>query len=136
MRSGWEKGPAGGLPLTGEGLDALVELYAAEGVVGGYTLKEGLPVISLKVERRKGGVQLSCTPVLRGVQGLDYAYLLGESTLWRMQREECRRVLPVLDTFGGTQFVLYQRRLPPPFAAMCCRNWATGSTSWTPTGCC
>lgn len=53
------------------------------------------------MERRKGGVQLSCTPVLRGVQGLDYAYLLGESTLWRMQREECRRVLPVLDTFGG-----------------------------------
>ena len=101
MRSGWEKGPAGGLPLTGEGLDALVELYAAEGVVGGYTLKEGLPVISLKVERRKGGVQLSCTPALSGVQGLDYAYLLGESTLWRMQREECRRVLPVLDTFGG-----------------------------------
>ena len=108
MRSGWEKGPAGGLPLTGEGLDALVELYAAEGVVGGYTLKEGLPVISLKVERRKGGVQLSCTPALRGVQGLDYAYLLGESTLWRMQREECRRVLPVLDTFGA-QLVLYQR---------------------------
>ena len=101
VRSGWEKGPAGGLPLTGEGLDALVELYAAEGVVGGYTLKEGLPVISLKVERRKGGVQLSCTPALSGVQGLDYAYLLGETTLWRMQREECRRVLPVLDTFGG-----------------------------------
>ena len=101
VRSGWEKGPAGGLPLTGEGLDALVELYAAEGVVGGYTLKEGLPVISLKVERRKGGVQLSCTPALSGVQGLDYAYLLGESTLWRMQREECRRVLPVLETFGG-----------------------------------
>ena len=101
VRSAWDKGPAGGLPLTGEGLDALVELYAAEGVVGGYTLKEGLPVISLKVERRKGGVQLSCTPVLSGVQGLDYAYLLGETTLWRMQREECRRVLPVLDTFGG-----------------------------------
>ena len=93
VRSGWEKGPAGGLPLTGEGLDDLVELYAAEGVVGGYTLKEGLPVISLKVERRKGGVQLSCTPALSGVQGLDYAYLLGETTLWRMQREECRRVL-------------------------------------------
>ena len=101
VRSAWEKGPAGGLPLTGEGLDALVELYAAEGVVGGYTLKEGLPVISLKVERRKGGVQLSCTPALSGVQGLDYAYLLGETTLWRMQREECRRVLPVLETFGG-----------------------------------
>ena len=101
VRSAWDKGPAGGLPLTGEGLDALVELYAAEGVVGGYTLKEGLPVISLKVERRKGGVQLSCTPVLSGVKGLDYAYLLGETTLWRMQREECRRVLPVLDTFGG-----------------------------------
>ncbi len=33
MRSAWQKGPAGGLPLTGEGLDALVELYAAEGVV-------------------------------------------------------------------------------------------------------
>ena len=47
------------------------------------------------------GQQLSCTPALSGVQGLDYAYLLGESTLWRMQREECRRVLPVLDTVGG-----------------------------------
>ena len=35
--------------------------------MGGYTLKEGLPVISLKVERRKGGVQLSCTPALSGV---------------------------------------------------------------------
>ncbi len=34
VRSGWEKGPAGGLPLTGEGLDALVELYAAEPVSG------------------------------------------------------------------------------------------------------
>ena len=71
VRSFWENVLAGCLPLTGEGLDALVELYAAEGVVGGYTLKEGLPVISLKVERRKGGVQLSCTPALSGVQGLD-----------------------------------------------------------------
>ncbi len=135
VRSGWEKGPAGGLPLTGEGLDALVELYAAEGVVGGYTLKEGLPVISLKVERRKGGVQLSCTPALSGVQGLDYAYLLGETTLWRMQREECRRVLPVLDTFGGRS-LFFTSADAAAFAAMCCRNWATGSTSWTRTGCC
>lgn len=134
-RSAWEKGPAGGLPLTGEGLDALVELYAAEGVVGGYTLKEGLPVISLKVERRKGGVQLSCTPVLSGVQGLDYAYLLGETTLWRMQREECRRVLPVLDTLAGAVCSL-PARTPPLFAAMRAAGAATGSTSWTPTGCC
>ena len=135
MRSGWEKGPAGGLPLTGEGLDALVELYAAEGVVGGYTLKEGLPVISLKVERRKGGVQLSCTPALSGVQGLDYAYLLGESTLWRMQREECRRVLPVLDTFGGRS-LFFTSADAAAFCSYVLPEWATGSTSWTPTGCC
>ena len=99
-RSRWDKGPAGGLALTGDGLDALVELYAAEGIVGGYTFKEGMPVLSLKVERRKGGVQLSCTPALYGVSGLDYVYLLGENTLWRMRPEECRGLLPVLDTFA------------------------------------
>ena len=48
--------PAGGLPLTGEIFDALVQLYAPTGTLGGYALQEGLPVITMTVQRRRGGV--------------------------------------------------------------------------------
>lgn len=44
--------PAGGLPLTGEIFDALVQLYAPTGTLGGYALQEGLPVITMTVQRR------------------------------------------------------------------------------------
>ena len=47
--------PAGGLPLTGEIFDALVQLYAPTGTLGGYALQEGLPVITMTVQRRRGG---------------------------------------------------------------------------------
>ena len=47
--------PAGGLPLTGEIFDALVQLYAPIGTLGGYALQEGLPVITMTVQRRRGG---------------------------------------------------------------------------------
>ncbi len=114
-----------------------VELfYAAEGVVGGYTLKEGLPVISLKVERRKGGVQLSCTPGAQRGAGAGLCLSAGRNH-------------PLADAAGGmppgaagagdlwrAQLVLYQRGCRRLLQLMCCRSWATGSTSWTPTGCC
>ena len=101
LRQVRSKGPAGGIALTGEGLDALVELYAPTGELGGYTLKEGVPTLTLNVQRRKGGVQIAGSPSLRRVNGLDYAYLFGEETIWRMKREQCGRQLPALQTLGG-----------------------------------
>lgn len=54
--------PAGGQPLTGEIFDALVQLYAPTGTLGGYALQEGLPVITMTVQRRRGGVQIDTLP--------------------------------------------------------------------------
>ena len=99
---GAEQGPAGGMILTGENFDALVQMYAHTGFLGGYELREGLPVITMTVERRRSGVQVEGEPALSAVQGLDYDYLFSEDTLWRLQQ------------------------MPPPFAAMCCRSWAAG----------
>ena len=90
---GAEQGPAGGTILTGEIFDALVQQYEHTGLLGGYELREGLPTITLTVERRRGGVQVEGSPALASVQGLDYDYLFSETTLWRMQRPGCTRLL-------------------------------------------
>ena len=78
---GAEQGPAGGTILTGEIFDALVQQYEHTGLLGGYELREGLPTITLTVERRRGGVQVEGSPALASVQGLDYDYLFSETTL-------------------------------------------------------
>ena len=96
-----EKGPAGGLPLTGEIFDALVRMYAPSGMLGGYRLKEGLPAITMTVERRRGGVQVAAQPSLCAVHGLDDDYLFSEDTLWRLQRAACARILPALQALCG-----------------------------------
>ena len=96
-----EKGPAGGLPLTGEIFDALVELYAHTGFLGGYELREGMPTITMSVERRRGGVGIETEPALSAVHGLDYDYLFGADTLWRLQRTACTRILPALQALCG-----------------------------------
>ena len=98
---GAEQGPAGGTILTGEIFDALVQQYEHTGLLGGYELREGLPTITLTVERRRGGVQVQGSPALASVQGLDYDYLFSETTLWRMQRPGCTRLLPALQALGG-----------------------------------
>ena len=98
---GAEQGPAGGTILTGEIFDALVQQYEHTGLLGGYELREGLPTITLTVERRRGGVQVEGSPALASVQGLDYDYLFSETTLWRMQRPGCTRLLPALQALGG-----------------------------------
>lgn len=69
--------------------------------MGGYELREGLPVITMTVERRRGGVQVEGEPALSAVQGLDYDYLFSEDTLWRLQRPGCTRILPALQALGG-----------------------------------
>ena len=98
---GAEQGPAGGMILTGEIFDDLVQLYEHSGFLGGYELREGLPVITMTVERRRGGVQVEGEPALSAVQGLDYDYLFSEDTLWRLQRPGCTRILPALQALGG-----------------------------------
>ncbi len=96
-----EKGPAGGLPLTGETFDAFVQLYAPTGMLGGYQLKEGLPAITMTVERRRGGVQVEVQPALSVVRGLDEDYLFSSDTLWRLPQNDCARVLPALQSLCG-----------------------------------
>ena len=98
---GAERGPAGGMGLTGEIFDALVQMYEYTGFLGGYELREGLPTVTLTVERRRGGVQVEGDPALCSVQGLDYDYLFTEDTLWRLQRPGCERVLPALQALSG-----------------------------------
>ena len=98
---GAERGPAGGMGLTGEIFDALVQMYEHTGFLGGYELREGLPTVTIAVERRRGGVQVEGDPALCSVQGLDYDYLFTEDTLWRLQRPGCERVLPALQALGG-----------------------------------
>ena len=93
--------PAGGLPLTGEIFDALVQLYAPTGTLGGYALQEGLPVITMTVQRRRGGVQIDTLPALNAVHGLDYDYLYSADTLWRLQRASSARILPALQALCG-----------------------------------
>ena len=56
--------PAGGVFLSGEAMDSLVELYAPEGVVGGYTLAMGMPPLTLTAAPQRGGVQVGICPVL------------------------------------------------------------------------
>ncbi len=98
---GAERGPAGGMGLTGEIFDALVQMYEHTGFLGGYELREGLPTVTIAVERRRGGVQVEGDPALCSVQGLDYDYLFTEDTLWRLQRPGCERILPALQALSG-----------------------------------
>ena len=96
-----EKGPAGGLPLTGEIFDALAQLYLPSGDLGGYALKEGLPALTMTVARKRGGVQVEGHPALGAVHGLDYDYLFSEDTIWRLRRAECARLLPAVQALCG-----------------------------------
>lgn len=59
---------AGGMALSGEGLDELVHLYEPTGQVGGYALKMGLPALTMQVEKRPGRRAGQCN-ALAGVCG-------------------------------------------------------------------
>ena len=80
-------GPAGGIPLNGEIFDGLVALYAPTGNLGGYTLKTGIPALTMRVEKRRGGVEVSVTPALGWKTGLDNDYLYSEDTIWQLDRK-------------------------------------------------
>ena len=94
-------GPAGSVPLSGELLDELVALYEPRGEVGGYALRKGLPALTLRVEKKRGGVHIVVEPSLHTLQGLDYSYLYNEDTLWQLERAEAARLLPALNALCG-----------------------------------
>ena len=94
-------GPAGSVPLSGELLDELVALYEPRGEVGGYALRKGLPALTLRVEKKRGGVHIVVEPSLYTLQGLDYSYLYNEDTIWKLERAEAARLLPALNALCG-----------------------------------
>ena len=95
-------GPAGSVPLSGELLDELVVLYEPRGEVGGYSLRKGLPALTLRVEKKRGGVHIVVEPSLHTLQGLDYSYLYNEDTIWQLERAEAARLLPALNALCGS----------------------------------
>ena len=95
-------GPAGCVPLSGELLDELVALYEPRGEVGGYELRKGLPPLTLKVEKKRGGVHIVVEPSLHTLQGLDYSYLYNEDTIWKLERADAARLLPALNALCGS----------------------------------
>ena len=95
-------GPAGSVPLSGELLDELVALYEPRGEVGGYALRKGLPALTLRVEKKRGGVHIVVEPSLHTLQGLDYSYLYNEDTIWKLERAEAARLLPALNALCGS----------------------------------
>lgn len=99
---GIANGPAGSVPLSGELLDELVILYEPRGEVGGYALRKGLPALTLRVEKKRGGVHIVVEPSLYTLQGLDYSYLYNEDTIWKLERAEAARLLPALNALCGS----------------------------------
>ena len=95
-------GPAGSVPLSGELLDELVVLYEPRGEVGGYALRKGLPALTLRVEKKRGGVHIVVEPSLYTLQGLDYSYFYNEDTIWKLERAEAARLLPALNALCGS----------------------------------
>ena len=96
-----ESGPAGGMVLTGELLDTLVAQSMDRRELGGYLLKDGIPSLTMRVERRKGGVEIAVEPMLDRVSGLEHDYLVGPDTIWRLDRAETARMLPAYRALSG-----------------------------------
>lgn len=52
------------------------------------------PLLTIQVERRRGGVQINVRPSLGSIKGLDFDYLYSEDTIWRLDRAATARMLP------------------------------------------
>ena len=94
--------PAGSEALTGELFDQLVALYEKTGQVGGYLLKKGLPNLTMKAEKRRGGVHILVEPALNAYSGFGFDYLYNADTLWQVEHAEAARLLPALQALCGT----------------------------------
>ena len=88
-------GKARGLP------GAYVALFKKIEELGGYTRKTGSPALTMRVEKRRGGVEVSVTPALGWKTGLDNDYLYSEDTIWQLDRAESARMRPALEALCG-----------------------------------
>ena len=97
--------PAGGITLTGETFDALVEMFRPEGVLGGYRLEEGMPHLRAQVKKKKGGVLVSTPYALKSFESLNYGYLfsLEAHSLWQLERRSYQRVACALEMLCGKE---------------------------------
>ena len=100
--SGMSGAPAGSELLSGELFDELVAMYEPTGQVGGYQLKKGLPALSLKAEKRRGGVHIQVEPRLHVYSGFQFDYLYSADTLWQVKHAEAERLVPALQELCGS----------------------------------
>lgn len=100
---------AGSILLAGEVLDALFELYYADGQLSGYFLKKGAPELTLGVEKARGGVRLTITPRVVWFESVACMYLFGEDDIWQMDKAEFDRLSPALELLGG-QSLFFTRK--------------------------
>lgn len=56
--------------------------------------ERGLPALTLRVEKKRGGVHIVVEPSLYTLQGLDYSYLYNEDTIWKLERAEAAVCCP------------------------------------------
>ena len=87
--------------ITGAMLDDLVDHCAGTGNVGGYELKNGLPKLTLTVEKRKPGVQIGIKPSLNTYCGVRYDYAYNDSKLYCMEHDAYAKLFPVIDCLDG-----------------------------------
>lgn len=55
----------------------------------------------MRVEKARGGVEVSVTPALGWKTGLDNDYLYSEDTIWQLDRAESARMRPALEALCG-----------------------------------
>lgn len=132
---GAEQGPAGGTILTGEIFDAFVQQYEHTGLLGGYELREGLPTITLTVERRRGACRWRAArrlPACRALTTITCSARRPSGGCSGPAAPVCCLHCRHWAAKACSSPVL----TPRPSAAMCCRSWATSSTLWTRNACC
>ena len=100
--SGMSGAPAGSELLSGELFDELVAMYEPTGQVGGYQLKKGLPALTLKAEKRRGGVHIQVEPALHIYSGFQFDYFYSADTLWQVKHAEAERLVPALQELCGS----------------------------------
>ena len=100
--SGMSGAPAGSELLSGELFDELVAMYEPTGQVGGYQLKKGLPALTMKAEKRRGGVHIQVEPALHVYSGFGFDYLYNVDTLWQAKHAEAERMMPALHELCGS----------------------------------
>lgn len=99
----------GNLPLAPETAEALLELYRPTGWLGRWGLREGLPPITITVQKSKGGVSLSAMPHLRWFRGQTGFYYYSAEAIWRVTPAQHRSLEPLLTRLTGKELYFTHR---------------------------